>query len=157
LSCRWTSHHLTRHPSWFTESFGAPELKDAKALLMSILLTLQQSLEEPLGSVGIAPGLDEDIEHNAILIDGAPEILQHALDPNEHLVRVPLVSWSWPAASPAIGESRAEFHAPASHRVVGDDDAALSQDQLYIARNRRMRTRPIQAIKAAASSCLTPM
>jgi hypothetical protein len=74
---------------------------------MSILLTLQQSLEEPLGSVGIAPGLDEDIEHNAILIDGAPEILQHALDPNEHLVRVPLVSWSWPAASPAIGESRA--------------------------------------------------
>ncbi len=116
---------------------------------MSILLILQQSLEEPFGSVGIAPGLDEDIEHNAILIDGAPEILQHALDPNEDLVRVPLVSWSWPAASQAIGESRVEFHAPASHRLVGDDDAALSQDQLDIARNRRMRTRPIQAIKAA--------
>ena len=68
-----------------------------------------------------------------ILIDGAPEIVQHALDPDEHLVHVPLVPWSWPAASQAVGESRPEFHAPASHRLVGDDDAALSQDQLHIA------------------------
>jgi hypothetical protein len=98
-----------------------------------ILQTLQQALEEPLRSVGIAPGLNQNIEHNAILIDGAPKIVQLALDPNEHLVEVPLVSWSWPTASHAVGESCAEFQAPASHRLVGDDDAALSQDQLHIA------------------------
>jgi hypothetical protein len=42
-------------------------------------------------------------------------------------------SWSWPAVAQAIGETRAEFLAPAPHRLVGDDDAALSQDQLHIA------------------------
>jgi hypothetical protein len=98
-----------------------------------VLQTLQQSLEEPLCSVRIAPGLNQDIEHNAILIDGAPEIMLHTLDPKEHLVQVPLISWSRPAATQVIGESRAKFLAPASHGFVGDDDAALSQDQLHIA------------------------
>jgi hypothetical protein len=48
-----------------------------------ILHTLQQPLEEALRRLGIAPGLNQDIEHNAILIDGAPEILLHALDADE--------------------------------------------------------------------------
>ena len=48
-----------------------------------ILQTLQQPLEEALRGVGIAPGLNEDVEHNAILIDGAPEIMLHALDADE--------------------------------------------------------------------------
>jgi hypothetical protein len=42
-------------------------------------------------------------------------------------------SWSWPAVAQAIGETRAEFLAPASHGFVGDDHAALSQDHLHIA------------------------
>jgi hypothetical protein len=79
------------------------------------LQTLQQSFEEPLCSVRIAPGLNQDVEHNAILIDGALEIVLHALDPNEHLVQVPLISWSWPAAAHAVGECRAKLLAPASH------------------------------------------
>jgi hypothetical protein len=43
-----------------------------------ILQTLQQSFEEPLCSAGIAPRLDKDIQHNAILIDSSPEIMLHA-------------------------------------------------------------------------------
>jgi hypothetical protein len=98
-----------------------------------ILQTLQKPPEEALRGVPIAPGLNEDVENNAILIDGAPEIVLHALDPDEHLVEMPLVPWSWPVASQAIGETRAEFLAPAAHRLVGDNNAALSQDQLNIA------------------------
>jgi hypothetical protein len=45
---------------------------------------------------------------------------------------VPLVPWPWSAASPAVGETRTKFLAPASHRLVGYDDAALSQYQLNI-------------------------
>ena len=41
--------------------------------------------EEALRGVSIAPGLNEDVERNAILIDGAPEIMLHALDPDEDL------------------------------------------------------------------------
>jgi hypothetical protein len=56
----------------------------------------------------------------------------HALDPDKHFVHVPFVAWSRPASSQAVGETRREFLAPASHRFVGDDDATLSEDQLNI-------------------------
>ncbi len=59
-----------------------------------ILQTLQQPIEEPCRRLGIGPSLDEDVEHNAILIDGAPEIVLHALDTDEDLVHVPLVAGS---------------------------------------------------------------
>src|SRR4051794_25828118 len=43
------------------------------------IASLQQPSEEALRSGGIAPGLNQNIEHNAILIDSAPEIVLHAL------------------------------------------------------------------------------
>jgi len=48
-----------------------------------ILQALQKPLEEALRGVGIAPGLNEDVEHDAILIHGTPEIVLHAPDANE--------------------------------------------------------------------------
>jgi hypothetical protein len=55
-----------------------------------LLQTLQQAPEEALGGFGISAFLNENVEHNAVLIHGAPKIMLHALDPNEHLVQVPL-------------------------------------------------------------------
>src|ERR1700709_443125 len=98
-----------------------------------ILPTRQQPFEEALGCLAIAPRLNEDIEHNAILIDGAPEVVLHALDADEDLVHVPLVARPWPTPPQAVGETRSELLAPASHRLVGDDDTAFRQDQLDIA------------------------
>ena len=40
-----------------------------------ILQTRQQTPEEPLGGFGIAPLLNKDVEHNAILIHGSPKIV----------------------------------------------------------------------------------
>jgi hypothetical protein len=54
-----------------------------------ILQPRQQPPQETLGSIGIAPVLNKDVEHNAVLIHGAPEIVLHALDPEEHLVESP--------------------------------------------------------------------
>jgi hypothetical protein len=51
-------------------------------------------------------------------IDGAPEIVPHASNPDEHLVYVPLVPWPWPATSQAVGKALAEFLAPTPHRLV---------------------------------------
>ena len=51
-----------------------------------VLETLQKPPEEALCGGGIPPGLNEDVEHNAILIDGAPEVVLHALDPDEDFV-----------------------------------------------------------------------
>ena len=95
-----------------------------------ILQTLQKLFEEALQGVGIATGLNEDVEHNALLIDGTPEIVLHASDSDEDLVHVPLVPWPRPATAQAVSETRAEFLAPAFYHLVGDHDAALSQEQL---------------------------
>ncbi len=92
-----------------------------------ILQTLQQPLGETLRGAGIAPRLNENVEHDAIRVDGAPETVLHTLDPDENFIHAPLVPWPWSPASQAVGETRAEFLAPASHRLVGDDDTALSQ------------------------------
>jgi hypothetical protein len=97
-----------------------------------ILQTLQQPLEEALRGVGIAPRLNENVEHDAILVDGTPEIVLHALDPDENFIHVPLVPGPWSAASQAAGETCTKFLAPAPYRLVGDNDAALSQYQLNI-------------------------
>jgi len=43
------------------------------------------------------------------------------------------ISRLWPAAPHAAGETRSGFLAPASHRLVGDENPAFSQEQLDIA------------------------
>ena len=96
------------------------------------IATLQQAPEEALGGFGISPLLNEDVEHNAVLIHGAPKIVLHALDPDEHLVQVPLVPGPWPSAAQAVGKAPAEFLAPAPNGLIGDDNATFSQKQLDI-------------------------
>ena len=98
-----------------------------------VLQALQQTPEEPLGSFPITSLLDQNIEDDTVLIHGTPKIMLNAQDPDEHLVEVPLVARSGTAAAQTTGKVPAEFLAPAPHRLVGDDDAALSQKQLNIA------------------------
>jgi hypothetical protein len=98
-----------------------------------ILQALQRALEEPLGGFPITPLLDPNIEEDTILIHGAPQImLNAALDPDKHLIEVPLVARLGMTAAQTISKALTEFLAPASHRLIGDDDPALSQKQLNI-------------------------
>nr|WP_254073366.1 hypothetical protein [Acidisphaera sp. S103] len=57
-----------------------------------ILQTRQRPLEHTLGHLGIAPGLNRYVEYDAILIDGAPEVMLHAQDADEDFIHVPLVA-----------------------------------------------------------------
>ena len=97
-----------------------------------ILQALQQTLEEAHGGFPVTPLLDQNIEDDTILIHGAPQIMLNALDPDEYLVEVPLVARPRTTAAQTISKALAEFLAPASHRLVGDAAAALSQKQLNI-------------------------
>ena len=97
-----------------------------------ILQALEQPLEEALRRLGIAPSLNQNVEHNAVLIDGPPEIMLYSQDANEDFVHVPLIAGSWPTPTQSVGETRCEFLAPAPHRLVGYDDTAFRQDQLDI-------------------------
>ena len=66
------------------------------------------------------------------MIDGTPEIVLHALDPDKDFIHVPLIPWPWPPTPQAAGETCSELLAPAPHGFVGDDGASLSQEQLNI-------------------------
>ncbi len=68
----------------------------------------------------------------AVLIHGTPRVVPRSQDPDEHLVHVPLVPASWPAASRAVGGGPAELLAPPTNRLIGDDHATFSQKQFDI-------------------------
>ena len=89
--------------------------------------------QQPFGaldSVATAPRLHKDVQHNAILIDSTPEITLDTLDWNKPLVEVPLISGPRPTPPQATGKMCTELFTPGPYRLVGDLDAALSQDQV---------------------------
>src|ERR1019366_7291875 len=97
-----------------------------------VIQALQQPSEKPFGRLAISPWLNEDVEHDAVLIHGTPQIMLHALDPDEHLIHVPLVPRSWSAASQAVCEGLAKLLAPLTNRLIRDDNATFSQKQLNV-------------------------
>jgi hypothetical protein len=50
-----------------------------------VLKAFQQPSKEALRGFGVPPWLNQDVEHNAVLIHGTPKIVLHALDPDEQV------------------------------------------------------------------------
>jgi hypothetical protein len=99
-----------------------------------ILQAFQQPSEETRCGPGISPGLNEDVEHDTVLVHRAPKIMLDALDPNEHLIEMPLVTGPRTTAAQAVGKAFAKFLAPTSNGLIGDDNVPLSQQQLNISK-----------------------
>jgi hypothetical protein len=99
-----------------------------------IVQTLQQPLEEALCRSRIAVALHQDIEHDPVLIDGAPEIMQSASDAEENLVQVSLVARTRPSAPKLPGKGCTELQAPSADAFMGDNHAALGQEQFDVAK-----------------------
>jgi hypothetical protein len=66
----------------------------------------------------IATALNQDIEHDTVLVHRAPELMKDAVNPNEHFIEIPFITRLWPATPDAFREARAEFRAPAAHGFV---------------------------------------
>src|SRR3954468_21229294 len=60
--------------------------------LRLVLEPREQALEEALGGGGIPAVLDQDVEHDAVLVHRTPEIVQLAVDLQKHLIQVPGVA-----------------------------------------------------------------
>src|SRR4051812_13269627 len=67
-------------------------------------LLFQQLAEQALGSLLVAPALDENVEHKSILVDGPPEPVLLAPDRQAHFVQVPLVTRAWQPTPDLVGE-----------------------------------------------------
>ena len=98
-----------------------------------VLQAAQQLAQEPLGGPGIAPALDEDVEHMAVLVHRPPEVVLLAADADEHLIHVLFVARPWPAPLQLIRELPTKAQAPLADALVTDHDAAGGQDRLDVA------------------------
>ena len=63
---------------------------------------------EPLRSAGVSSTLDQDVEHETILIDRAPKPMLLAGDRDDDLIQMPFVAASRRALADLIGERLAE-------------------------------------------------
>jgi len=95
-------------------------------------LPFHQLAKKPLSGSAITTSLDEDLDHVAILIDGAPEVLTTAADLHEDLVEMPYIAELWLAPTGSGGVFRPEPLTPATDRLVGHLDASLGQEILDI-------------------------
>jgi len=97
-----------------------------------ITLFPQKLAYQPDRSALVALALHQNVEHFALSIDGTPQIDQPAIDFDEYLVKMPSGMRLGPASSKVSCDHGTEVFHPAPHRLIGDDNAAFSQDQLNI-------------------------
>src|SRR4051812_40252971 len=72
-------------------------------------LPLQKLAEQALGGLLVAPALDQDVEHDPILIDGPPEPVLLSADHQARFAQVPLVTRTGQPAPDLVGEALAEL------------------------------------------------
>ena len=97
-----------------------------------ILQTLRQTPEETLCCPRVAAALHQDIEYDPVLVNGAPQEVQLALDPNEHFIEVPLVTRPGSPLPHLVGEARTELQTPLPDALARDDHTALAQQQFDV-------------------------
>src|SRR4051794_7568094 len=100
-------------------------------------LPLQQLAEQAFGGPLVPPLLDEDVEHDAVLVDRPPEPMLLAADHQAHFVEVPFVSHTGQPAPDLVGKALAELARPLAHGLMADRDAASRQHLLHHAKAQR--------------------
>ena len=85
----------------------------------------QELPAEAFRRVSITPGLHQNVDHIAVLVDGPPEILLMPLKIDEEFVQVPGVAHRPTAAPRRARIRRPERATPLPHRLVGHGDAPL--------------------------------
>ena len=95
-------------------------------------LTFQQLTEEAYSRMPIATRLDKDVDHVAVLVDGAPEIAPLTLDGHEEFVQVPRVPQATLSPLEPTGILGTELLTPLPDGLVGNDNPSLCQEILDI-------------------------
>src|ERR1700751_4658136 len=81
-------------------------------------MLLEELAEQAFGGLLVASALDENIENEAVLVDGTPQPMLLPGNPDDNLIEVPFVATARRAPTDAIGEFSAEFKAPLPDRLV---------------------------------------
>ena len=76
--------------------------------------------------------LNQDVEHVAFAIHGAPQVHLLAADIHENFVDVPMIKGSRTAFTDSAGIGLSEFQHPQTNRLVADVDSSLREKILDI-------------------------
>jgi hypothetical protein len=93
-------------------------------------LLLEELAEQAFGGLLVAPALDENIEIEAILVDGTPQPILLPGDADDDLIEMPFVATARRSPTDAVGEFPAEFEPPLPDCLVCHRDAAGGQHLL---------------------------
>jgi hypothetical protein len=99
-------------------------------------LTVEYPMQEPLGCCLIASVLDQDVEYDAMLIDGSPQPVAFAADLQRHLVQTPLVACSRASSTQPCRKRGSELGARLAAGLVADDEATLGEQILNVTEAR---------------------
>jgi hypothetical protein len=69
-----------------SDAIAAQSVGDEAARV--ILQTMEQTFEETFGGFAVPPSLHQDVQHDPALVHCAPQIVQHAPDPDEYLIEM---------------------------------------------------------------------
>lgn len=94
----------------------------------SVTQALEEHAEKAFRRLPVPPTLHENIEHMAILVDCAPQVIVLALDGKHHLVKMPFVAAQRLTPAQRIGISLAEFQRLLADRLIHDDDVATGHE-----------------------------
>src|SRR3954464_1243800 len=83
------------------------------------------------------PALDQDVEHNPLLVDGPPQPVLLSPDQQAHFVEVPLVARTGQPTPDLVGEGLAELARPLPHGFMAHVDAAGGQHLFHHAQAQR--------------------
>ena len=95
-------------------------------------LAQQQLPHQSQRRLGVAPGLDQEVEHLAFTVDRPPEIHLFAGDRDEDLIKVPVARRPWPSSPQGAGVNGAEVVDPAANGLIGHGDTALCEQVLDV-------------------------
>jgi hypothetical protein len=114
----------------------APQLVGDEHTRGSTLL-LKEFAEQAFGGPLVAPALDENIENEAVLVDGTPEPMLLPGDADDDLIKVPFVATARRSPTDPVGQIPSGFEAPLSDRLVRHRDTAGGQHLLDHAQAQR--------------------
>jgi len=94
---------------------------------------LEQPPEELPGRGPISAARCQDIEDVAVLGDGPPQVMVHAVAADGDRVQMPFIARAWALTPQHVGVGLAECAMPPAHRRVGHGYAALGEQPLHVA------------------------
>jgi hypothetical protein len=96
------------------------------------VLTVEHTMQETFGGYLIASVLDQDVQHDAVLVNGSPQPVASAAYLERHLVQMPLVAGSRSAPTQPPRIRGAELGAPLADGLVANADATLGEQILNV-------------------------